>query len=71
MRAVVYKEAYTVAVEDVDDPKIEDPTDAIIKITTSAICGSETKLVPETAGLSRPGVSPGGGSSRVRPQGRA
>jgi hypothetical protein len=35
MKAVVYKEPYKVAVEDVDDPKIEDPTDAIIKITTS------------------------------------
>lgn len=44
MKAVVYKEPYTVAVEDVDDPEIQDPTDAIIKITTSAICGSDLHM---------------------------
>ena len=44
MKAVVYKEPYTVAVEDVDDPRIEDPTDAIIRITTSAICGSDLHM---------------------------
>lgn len=41
MRAVVYKGKYDVAVEQVDDPRIEAPTDAIVKITTTAICGSD------------------------------
>lgn len=54
MKAVVYKEPYKVAVEEVDDPKIQDPTDAIIKITTSAICGSDLHMYE-----GRTGVDPG------------
>ena len=33
MKAVVYKGPFEVAVEDVDDPVIQDPTDVIVKIT--------------------------------------
>lgn len=44
MRAVVYKEPYKVAVEEVEDPRIEDPTDVVIKVTTSAICGSDLHM---------------------------
>jgi len=43
-KAVVYKEPYKVIVKDVDDPRIEDPTDVIVKITTSAICGSDLHM---------------------------
>ena len=32
------------SVEEVPDPRIELPTDAIIKITSSAICGSDLHL---------------------------
>src|SRR5205085_1422587 len=31
-------------VDNVDDPKIEKPTDAIIRITSTAICGSDLHL---------------------------
>ena len=55
MKAVVYKEPYTVAVEDVDDPQIQDPTDAIIKITTSAICGSDLHMYEGRTGAD-PGI---------------
>ncbi len=55
MKAVVYKEPYKVAVEDVDDPKIQDPTDAIIKITTSAICGSDLHMYEGRTGAD-PGI---------------
>lgn len=55
MKAVVYKEPYTVAVEEVDDPKIEDPTDVIIKITTSAICGSDLHMFEGRTGAD-PGI---------------
>jgi glutathione-independent formaldehyde dehydrogenase len=41
MKAVVYKGPFDVAVEDVPDPKIEQPLDAIIRITTANICGSD------------------------------
>ena len=44
MKAVVYKEPYRVAVEDVPDPKIQHPNDVIFKITTSAICGSDLHM---------------------------
>jgi glutathione-independent formaldehyde dehydrogenase len=44
MRAVVYKQAHEVAVEEVEDPRIESPTDAIIRITTAAICGSDLHM---------------------------
>jgi len=55
MKAVVYKEPYRVAVEDVDDPEIQDPTDAIIKITTSAICGSDLHMYEGRTGAD-PGI---------------
>ena len=44
MRAVVWKEPRKVAVENVDDPKIQDADDAIIRLTTAAICGSDLHM---------------------------
>jgi glutathione-independent formaldehyde dehydrogenase len=44
MKAVVYKSPRTVAVENLDDPRIEQPTDAIVKITTTNICGSDLHM---------------------------
>ena len=44
MKAVVYKDAYSVAVEDVPEPAITDPRDAIIKVTTTNICGSDLHM---------------------------
>ena len=41
MKAVVYRGPREVAVEQVDDPSIESPLDAIVKITTANICGSD------------------------------
>jgi glutathione-independent formaldehyde dehydrogenase len=41
MRALVFRGEYDVAVEDVDDPTIEQPSDAVIRITTANICGSD------------------------------
>ena len=44
MKAVVYKGPYEVAVEEVDDPKIQQPTDVIVRITSTAICGSDLHM---------------------------
>ena len=44
MRAVVYKKPFEVAVEVVDDPKILHLADAIIRITSSCICGSDLHM---------------------------
>jgi len=41
MKAVVYQGPFDVAVETVDDPTIEQPQDAVIRITTANICGSD------------------------------
>jgi glutathione-independent formaldehyde dehydrogenase len=41
MKAVVYRGPREVRVEEVDDPSIESPLDAIIRITTANICGSD------------------------------
>ena len=53
MKALVYDGPREVVVKDVPDAKIEHPTDALVKITTTNICGSDlhmyegrTNLVP-------------------------
>jgi len=44
MRAVSWQGPNTVSVIDAPDPVIEDPGDAIIRITSTAICGSDLHL---------------------------
>ena len=44
-----------VAVTDVPDPKIEEPTDAVIRVTSTAICGSDLHLY----GVLGPYLKPG------------
>jgi threonine dehydrogenase-like Zn-dependent dehydrogenase len=44
MKANVYYGKHDVRVEEVPDPRILDPRDAILKITSTAICGSDMHL---------------------------
>jgi len=44
MKAVHYEGPFTVSVKEVPLPKIEHPDDAIIKVTTAAICGSDLHM---------------------------
>ncbi|OKI47339.1 glutathione-independent formaldehyde dehydrogenase [Micromonospora sp. CB01531] len=44
MKAVVYQGQRDVAVNEVEDARIEDPNDVIVKITTTAICGSDLHM---------------------------
>ncbi|MBG6219001.1 threonine dehydrogenase-like Zn-dependent dehydrogenase [Arthrobacter sp. CAN_A6] len=44
MRALTWQGKRSVSVEEVPDPIIQEPTDAIIKITSTAICGSDLHL---------------------------
>lgn len=44
MRALTWQGKRDVAVETVPDPTIEQPTDAVIRITSTAICGSDLHL---------------------------
>ena len=41
MKAVVFEETRKLSVRDVPDPKIEDPKDAVVRVTSAAICGSD------------------------------
>ncbi|OLB41810.1 MAG: hypothetical protein AUI04_06235 [Candidatus Rokubacteria bacterium 13_2_20CM_2_64_8] len=41
MKAVTFQGVGDVKVEDVADPTIVDPTDVVVRITTSAVCGSD------------------------------
>jgi threonine dehydrogenase-like Zn-dependent dehydrogenase len=41
MRALTYHGVHDVRVDNVPDPVIEEPTDAIIRVTSSGICGSD------------------------------
>ncbi|GIQ68735.1 glutathione-dependent formaldehyde dehydrogenase [Xylanibacillus composti] len=45
MKAVTYQGVKNIAVKEVPDPKIEKPDDMIVKITTTAICGSDLHLI--------------------------
>ncbi|HEY3691820.1 MAG TPA: zinc-dependent alcohol dehydrogenase [Pseudonocardiaceae bacterium] len=44
MKAVTWHGKRDIRVDTVPDPKIEDPTDAIVRITTTGICGSDLHL---------------------------
>ncbi len=44
MKAVVYRGPYELAVEDVDDPRIEDPQDVLVRVSTTCICGSDLHM---------------------------
>ena len=55
MRAVVYRKPFEVAVEEVPDPRIEHPSDAIVRITSSCICGSDLHMY-EGRTAAEPGI---------------
>jgi len=44
MKAVTWHGQHDVRVEDVPDPVIQEPTDAVIRVTTTNICGSDLHL---------------------------
>ncbi|ASR55101.1 zinc-dependent alcohol dehydrogenase [Cellulomonas sp. PSBB021] len=44
MRAMVYRGPYKVRVEDKDEPRVEHPNDAVVRVTCAAICGSDLHL---------------------------
>src|SRR5215217_7374715 len=44
MKAVTWQGKRDVRVETVPDPRIEEPSDAIVRITSTAICGSDLHI---------------------------
>ena len=55
MKAVTWHGQRDVRVEDVPDPTIEQPTDAIIEITSTNICGSDLHLYEVLGAFMKPG----------------
>ncbi len=54
MRAVVYEDTRTVGVWDVDDAGLEDPADVVVRLSSSAICGTDLHMYD-----GRTGAEPG------------
>ncbi len=55
MRALVFTDFDHVEVDDVAEPQIEEPTDCVVQVTRTAICGSDLHVVHGRI----PGVVPG------------
>src|ERR1700679_4368974 len=51
MKAVVYEGPRQVRIEDVPDPTISEPTDVIVRITTTNICGSDLHMYEGRTGM--------------------
>lgn len=56
MKAVVYYGVGDIRLEDVPEPKIKEPTDAIVRLTASAICGTDIHMVRGTLADMKPGT---------------
>ncbi|CAL9364087.1 zinc-dependent alcohol dehydrogenase [Streptomyces sp. enrichment culture] len=55
MKALTWQGKRDVQVETVPDPKIEEPTDAIIRVTSSGLCGSDLHLYEVLTPFMTPG----------------
>ncbi len=55
MKAVTWQGKRTVAFSEVPDPRIEEPTDAVIKVTSTGICGSDLHLYEVMGAFLDPG----------------
>lgn len=55
MKAVVYEKPFNVTVREVDDPRIQHPNDVIVRVTSSAICGSDLHMY-EGRTAAEPGI---------------
>lgn len=55
MRAVTWQAKGRMSVEDVPDPRIEQPDDVVIRVTSSGLCGSDLHLYDPLAPFMAPG----------------
>jgi threonine dehydrogenase-like Zn-dependent dehydrogenase len=55
MKAVVWHGKEDVRVDNVPDPTIQEPTDAIVRITSTAVCGSDLHLYSKLSPIMRSG----------------
>jgi threonine dehydrogenase-like Zn-dependent dehydrogenase len=55
MKAVTWQGVHDMRVTEVPDPRIEEPTDVIIKVTSTGLCGSDLHLYETLAPFMEPG----------------
>jgi hypothetical protein len=75
MKAIVFKGKNNVTVEEAPDPRIESADDAVIRIASAAICGSDLHMY-EARSAAAPGTVlgtriPASWNRRVRQYGRS
>ena len=56
MKAVVFHGIGDIRLDDVREPKLEKPTDAIVRLTSSAICGTDLHMIRGTMAGMKPGT---------------
>jgi len=44
MQAIVFKDTGKIVVETLDDPQLSQPTDALLRVTSAAMCGSDLHM---------------------------
>lgn len=56
MKAVVFHGVGDIRLEDVPEPQLQEPTDAIVRLTASAICGTDLHFIRGTVSGMEPGT---------------
>ncbi len=56
MKALVFHGVGDISVDNIDEPRIQEPTDAIVRLTASAVCGTDLHMVRGTMGGMEPGT---------------
>ncbi len=56
MKAVVFHGVGDIRLDNVDEPKIQKPNDAIVRLTASAICGTDLHMIRGTMAGMKPGT---------------
>jgi threonine dehydrogenase-like Zn-dependent dehydrogenase len=56
MKAVVFHGIGDIRLDEVPEPKIQDSTDAIVRLTASAICGTDLHMIRGTFSGMKPGT---------------
>ncbi|RZF26336.1 glutathione-dependent formaldehyde dehydrogenase [Paraburkholderia sp. UYCP14C] len=56
MKAVVFHGIGDIRLDNVPDPKLQQPSDALVRLTSSAICGTDLHMVRGTLGEMQPGT---------------
>ncbi|RJP19819.1 MAG: glutathione-dependent formaldehyde dehydrogenase [Candidatus Abyssobacteria bacterium SURF_5] len=56
MKAVVFHDIGDIRFEDVSEPQIKEPTDAIVRLTATAICGTDLHMIRGTMSGMEPGT---------------